>query len=68
MVSEFLSEECGRLKLNAQQHQENSSKPQEARVYLQPGKDREGYWTSENLIDQVKFNNSSNHAAFRANQ
>ncbi|UZO29111.1 uncharacterized protein OCT59_022601 [Rhizophagus irregularis] len=54
MVSEFLSEECGRLKLNAQQHQENSSIPQEARTYLQPGKDREGYWTSEHLIDQVK--------------
>ncbi|POG72245.1 hypothetical protein GLOIN_2v1773911 [Rhizophagus irregularis DAOM 181602=DAOM 197198] len=34
MVSEFLSEECGRLKLNAQQHQENSSIPQEARTYL----------------------------------
>src|SRR5256886_3126380 len=28
--------------------------PQEARVYLQPGKDREGYWTSEHLVDQVK--------------
>ncbi|CAB4417188.1 unnamed protein product [Rhizophagus irregularis] len=54
MVSEFLSEECGRLKLNAQQHQENSSIPQEARTYLQPGKDREGYWTSEHLIDQYQ--------------
>ncbi|CAB4406774.1 unnamed protein product [Rhizophagus irregularis] len=52
--SEFLSEEYGRLKLNAQQHQENSSIPQEARTYLQPGKDREGYWTSEHLIDQFE--------------
>jgi len=54
MVSEFLTEECGRLKLNSQQCQENSSIPEEARVYLQPGKDREGYWTSEHLVEQVK--------------
>jgi hypothetical protein len=51
MVSEFLLEECGRLKLNAQQHQENPLIPEEARAYLKPGKDREGYWTSEHLID-----------------
>ena len=54
MVSEFLSEECGRLKLNEQQHQANPLIPKEARVYLQPGKDREGYWTSEHLVEQVK--------------
>ena len=54
MVSEFLSEECGRLKLNAQQCQENPLIPKEAHIYLQPGKDREGYWTSEHLINQVK--------------
>ena len=55
MVSEFLTEECGRLKLNSQQRQENPSIPEEARVYLQPGKDRDGYWTSENLVEQVKM-------------
>ena len=27
-----------------------------SRVLLQPGKDREGYWTSEYLINQVKTN------------
>ncbi|PKB93644.1 hypothetical protein RhiirA5_247291, partial [Rhizophagus irregularis] len=54
MVSEFLLEECGRLKLNIQQHQENPFIPEEVRVYLQPGKDREGYWTSEHLINQIK--------------
>ena len=54
MVSEFLSEECNRLKLNTQQHQENPFISEEARVYLQLGKDRKGYWTSEHLIDQVK--------------
>ncbi|CAG8653158.1 9157_t:CDS:1, partial [Paraglomus occultum] len=54
MISEFLTEEYGRLKLNSQQHQENPSIAEEARVYLQPGKDRDGYWTSENLVEQVK--------------
>ena len=54
MVSEFLTEQCGRLKLNLQQHQQNSSIPEEARVYLQPGKNQEGFWTSEHLIEQVK--------------
>src|SRR6266542_1000517 len=54
MVSEFLSEECDRLKLNAQQHQENPFIPKEACAYLQPGKDQEGFWTSEHLIEQVK--------------
>ena len=50
MVSEFLSEECGWLKLNSQQCQENPSIPEKTRVYLQPEKDREGFWTSEHLI------------------
>ena len=40
MISEFLTDECGRLKLNPQQHQENPSIPEEARVYLQLGKIR----------------------------
>ncbi|PKB93889.1 hypothetical protein RhiirA5_303669, partial [Rhizophagus irregularis] len=55
MVSEFLSEECGQLKLNAQQIQENPFIPKEACTYLQPGKDREGFWISEHLIEQVKI-------------
>lgn len=55
MVSEFLLEECNQLKLNAQQHQENPFIPKEVRIYLQPSKDQERYWTSEHLIDQVKI-------------
>ncbi len=43
MVSEFLSEEYGRLKLNLQQCQENPSIPKETRVYLQSGKDQKGF-------------------------
>jgi hypothetical protein len=34
MISEFLAEECERLKLNLQQSQENPSIPEEARAYL----------------------------------
>ena len=52
MISEFLTEEYGRLKLNSQQHQENPSIAEEARVYLRPGKDRDGYWTSEDLVER----------------
>src|SRR6266540_6479885 len=55
MVSEFLTEECSRLKLNLQQCQENPSILEEACVYLQPGKDREGFWMSEHLIEQLKM-------------
>ena len=55
MVSEFLTEECGRLKLNLQQHQENPFIPEEVRIYLQPDKDRDGFWTSEHLIEQVRM-------------
>ncbi len=55
MVSEFLLEECGRLKLNSQQIQENPSIPQEARIYLQPGKNQDGYWTNEHLINQIQI-------------
>jgi len=54
MVSEFLSEEFGQLKLNEQQHQANPFIPKETCVYLQLGKDREGFWTSEHLVEQVK--------------
>ena len=55
MVSKFLTEECSRLKLNLQQCQENPSILEEACVYLQPGKDREGFWMSEHLIEQLKM-------------
>ncbi len=54
MVSKFLSKECGRLKLNAQQSQENSFISKEACIYLQPGKNWEDFWISEHLIEQVK--------------
>ena len=43
MVSEFLTEVCGRLKLDAQAIENYSNVPKEARVYLIPGKNQEGY-------------------------
>jgi len=55
MISEFLLEECGRLKLNSQQIQENPSILQEAHIYLQPGKNQDGYWTNEHLINQIQI-------------
>ncbi|GBB96329.1 hypothetical protein RclHR1_02730001 [Rhizophagus clarus] len=51
MVSEFLLEKCGQLKLNSQQIQENLSISQQACIYLQLGKNQDG----------------SNHTAFKSN-
>ena len=55
MVSEFLTEACGRLKLTAEQIENYPDVPEEARVYLKPGKNDEGYWTAEHLIEQVEY-------------
>ena len=52
MVSEFLIEACGRLKLDAQAIENfPADVPKEARVYLIPGKNQEGYWTMNHLLD-----------------
>src|SRR2546421_9985020 len=54
MVSEFLTEAHGRLCLSDEQIFNHRNTPKEARVYLQPGKNQEGYWTSKHLVNQVK--------------
>ena len=54
MVSEFLTEACGRLKLTAEYIKNYPNVPEEARVYLKPGANEEGYWTTAHLIEQVK--------------
>ncbi|PKC04462.1 hypothetical protein RhiirA5_379360 [Rhizophagus irregularis] len=54
MVNEFLTEACRRLKLNAQTIENYPNIPQEARVYLIPGKNQEGYWTMNYLLEQFK--------------
>src|SRR3954447_5797090 len=54
MVSKFLTEAYGRLCLSDEQVFNHRNIPKEARVYLQPEKNQEGYWTSEHLINQVE--------------
>jgi len=53
MVSEFLLETIGRLKLTPEQSLLNPNIPVEVRKYLKPGKNEEGWWTADHLIDQV---------------
>ena len=53
MVSEFLLETIGRLKLNEEQASSYPDIPIEARKYLRPGKNEEGWWTAAHLLDQV---------------
>jgi hypothetical protein len=55
-VSEFITNTIGRLKLNQQQIYEfGESVPHEARVMMNPGKNFDGRWNVEKLIDQVMF-------------
>jgi hypothetical protein len=55
MVSEFLTEIGGRLCLSQDQIVDNPDVPDEARTILKPGKNHEGYWKSDDLIDQEPF-------------
>ena len=55
MVSEFLTEACGRLKLTAEHIENYPDVPEEARVYLKPGANEEGYWTATHLIEQLEY-------------
>ena len=43
MVSEFLTEINGRLRLQQADILQNPNIPEEARCYLKPGKNQEGY-------------------------
>ena len=53
MVSEFLTEIDGRLKLNEDEILLYPEIPVEARKFLKPGKNEEGWWTADHLLDQV---------------
>src|SRR5581483_11885753 len=53
MVSDFLLETIGRLKLTSEQSELNPNIAIEACKYLKPGKNEEGWWTADHLIDQV---------------
>ncbi|PKC53250.1 hypothetical protein RhiirA1_479693, partial [Rhizophagus irregularis] len=52
MVSDFLLETDGRLKLNEDEILLYPEIPVEARKFLRPGKNEEGWWTAEHLLDQ----------------
>ncbi len=54
MVSEFLTEIDGRLCLQQTNILQNPNIPEEARCYLKPGKNQEGYWIAEHLLEQIK--------------
>jgi hypothetical protein len=55
MVSDFLTEACGRLKLTPEEIQANPHVPTDARCILKPGKNAEGYWTVEKLLEQIEY-------------
>ncbi|GBC51645.2 hypothetical protein GLOIN_2v1787970 [Rhizophagus irregularis DAOM 181602=DAOM 197198] len=51
-VSDFLTETIGRLKLNDDDM--DDSIPHEARVIINPGKNFDGWWNIDQLIEQIK--------------
>jgi len=53
MVSEFFTEIYGRLKLNEDEILLYPEIPVEARKFLKPKKNEEGWWTADHLLDQV---------------
>ena len=55
MVSEFLCECHGRLKLNKLQMLEHPDLPPEATITINPGKHCDGYWDREDLVRQTKL-------------
>ena len=54
MVSEFLCECHGPMKLNEAQRAQHLEIPSETCTIILPGKQLDGYWTTANLIDQVR--------------
>jgi hypothetical protein len=54
-VSEFLTDSRGRLMLSEEEARENPDIPREARVIITTGKNQEGYWTGEDVLNQVYF-------------
>jgi hypothetical protein len=54
MVSEFLCECHGRLVLDARQQEMHPLVPSEATVIIKPGKNADGWWTNDDLVNQIK--------------
>jgi hypothetical protein len=54
MVSEFLCECHGRMKLNVEQQASNPNVPSETVMLIKPGKNHDGYWDCEDLVAQTR--------------
>ena len=58
MISDFVDEYNGYLRLTAEEHEEALKKiPSikcQARVFLEYGENKQGYWTSEKFMDQIE--------------
>ena len=54
MVSEFIDEHNGFMKLCPEEHAANPSLPESSRSSLEYGAEQEGYWTGERFMAQVK--------------
>lgn len=61
-VSDFIVEHTGRLALTEEQIQKNATLPAEhqltftdAREIIYPGKNYDGFWTNEKLVEQVSY-------------
>lgn len=59
-VSDFIVEQTGRLTLSESQLQENATLPKEkqlrstdSREVIYPGKNYDGFWTNDKLVEQV---------------
>jgi hypothetical protein len=62
-VSDFIVEQTGRLTLSATQREENSHLPDgerlqyaDAQEIMYPGKNHDGFWTNDKLVEQVSSN------------
>lgn len=60
-VSDFIIEQTGRLTLSASQIEENTQLPvteqlqvTDAREIIYPGKNHDGFWTNDKLVEQVR--------------
>ena len=54
MVSDFLCECHGPLRLSPEQQSVHPNVPKESRILLHPGKNAEGYWTNAKLVEQAR--------------
>lgn len=53
MTSDFISADRGRLKLTHEEFENTTGVPLEARVSIEPGKNRDGYWNATDMLNQM---------------